>query len=130
MQLNIVMLAIVPLFSFAPVAQAQSTTERIPAECYACFNEWQSYKHDRDAFIVGSCEEALRDPPPSGRLAKLKMSNLRQRFPSLPFIEFDIPENPDCRQITMSAQQWVYNHHMASCLPQVPASCHQRFPRP
>jgi hypothetical protein len=132
MQLNVITLSVLPLLSFAPVAQAEPTVERIPPECYNCFNEWRSYRINRDVYVVGSCEEGLSIPPESGRVVKLLMDNLKAKFPSIPaaLTEITIPENPDCKQITRPAQQWVYDHHMASCLPQVPASCHQRFPRP
>jgi hypothetical protein len=132
MQLNAMIISLLPLLSFAPVVQAESTVERVPPECYNCFNEWRSYKHDRDLFVVGACEEGLSIPPESGRVVKLLMENWKIRYPSIPasLTELSISENPDCKQITKPVQQWVYDHHMASCLPQVPASCHQRFPRP
>jgi hypothetical protein len=103
----------------------------IPQECAKCDWLWDSYKHERDLFVVGACNDSVAEAQAAGEnLARLELRLVQERWENIPYV-FDIPPAPNCSLIVRPALQAIYDRLLASCVRELPAQCVQTFyPRP
>lgn len=121
------------------VASARASAEvrvtahtSIPQECAKCDWLWNSYKHERDTFILDSCNESVEEARVTGvGVVQIEMRDVRDRWGGdIPYI-FAIPPAPNCSLIVRPALQAIYDRLLASCVRELPAPCVQTYyPRP